>query len=157
MPLIGFTTHYINNNLNGHSSWKEIVITRGDGVSLVSSSAPSTDRSARLSNYPTDLLNRPPQDLEASAAFSAPALAPLAALKPIESPAIPRAAVHSRRTELVSTEKAGGASRPEIGARNRHNTEDRNPLPGSAIQLQANKQMTPRSKFTELVSARNLS
>ncbi len=64
--------HYLDKNFAGHSGWKEIVVLAGDGVSLLSSSAPATDRSAQLSNYPTDLLNSPPQDLEAAAEFKLP-------------------------------------------------------------------------------------
>ena len=40
------------------------------GVKLLNSSVPETDRSARLSDYPTDLLNSPPQQLEARVGFS---------------------------------------------------------------------------------------
>jgi nickel/cobalt exporter len=156
---VAHNVHYLDKNFAGHTGWKEIVITRGEGVSLVSSSAPATDRSAQLSNYPTDLLNSPPQDLEASAAFSVPPLAPapLAVSTPNAIPAMASVAIPSPRAELVSTEKTGAASRPEVGAENGHNTENPNPSPSSTIQLEANKQMTPRNKFTELVSARNLS
>jgi nickel/cobalt transporter (NicO) family protein len=42
------------------------VIANGiDGVTLAASSVPQRDRSAELSNYPVDLLNSPPQVLEA--------------------------------------------------------------------------------------------
>lgn len=151
--------HYLDKNFAGHSGWKEIVITYGEGVSLISSSAPATDRSAQLSNYPTDLLNSPPQDLQASAAFSLPPLpfVPTVASTPIATPARASASKPARRAELVLTEITEAAPRPGLGAENRHNTEERNASPSSTIQLQANKQMTPRSKFTELVSSRNLS
>ena len=39
---------------------------------LISSSVPQTDRSAELTNYPTDLLNSPPQDLSAAIQFRYP-------------------------------------------------------------------------------------
>ena len=57
--------HYADNNYPGHSGWKEIVALASAG-SLLRSSVPATDRSGELSNYPTDLLTSPPQDLEAS-------------------------------------------------------------------------------------------
>jgi len=151
--------HYLDRNFVGHSGWKEIVITHADGVSLVRSSAGATDRSAQLSNYPTDLLNSPPQDLEAAATFSLPpvAYAPKIAAKPIAAPVTASGSIPSHRTELAPSVKTAVVSRPEVGAENSRSTEERMTSPGSTIQLQANRQMTPRSKFTELVSSRNMS
>jgi ABC-type nickel/cobalt efflux system permease component RcnA len=62
---------YADNNFPGHAGWKEIVAA-GSAANLVSSSVPQTDRSAQLSNYPTDLLNSPPQDLSAVIQFRYP-------------------------------------------------------------------------------------
>src|SRR6202167_5484116 len=62
---------YADNNFPGHAGWKEIVAV-GPAANLVSSSVPQTDRSAELSNYPTDLLNSPPQDLSAVIQFRYP-------------------------------------------------------------------------------------
>ena len=45
----------------------------GPAANLISSSVPQTDRSAELSNYPTDLLNSPPQDVSAVVQFRYPA------------------------------------------------------------------------------------
>jgi len=143
--------HYLDPNFAGHSGWKEIVVTHGAGVSMEFSSVPATDRSAQLSNYPTDLLNSPPQDLEASAGFSLSpiAAAPQAAPKPIVSTLISSAGDASVRAAKVSREKSA--------ATGGHAETVPNSVPGPAIQLQANKQMTPRSRFTELVSTRQLS
>jgi ABC-type nickel/cobalt efflux system permease component RcnA len=63
---------YSDNNYPGHAGWKEIVAV-GPAANLISSSVPQTDRSAELSNYPTDLLNSPPQDLSAAIQFRYPA------------------------------------------------------------------------------------
>ncbi len=158
-PDAAHRVHYLDKNFAGHSGWKEIVITHADGISLVSSSAPATDRSAQLSNYPTDLLNSPPQDLEATAAFSLPplAFAPQAASKPIATPVMASASVPSHRAVRGASENRGAAPRRELGADHRSSAESRDQSPSSTIQLQANKQMTPRSKFTELVSACNMS
>ena len=60
---------YSDGNYPGHAGWKEIV---ADAAGLISSSAPATDRSAGLTNYPTDLLNSPPQDLSAVIQFRYP-------------------------------------------------------------------------------------
>src|SRR6202453_290888 len=62
---------YADNNSPGHAGWKEIVAV-GPAANLISSSVPQTDRSAELSNYPTDLLNSPPQDLSAAIQFHYP-------------------------------------------------------------------------------------
>ena len=151
--------HYTDKNFAGHSGWKEIVITRGDGISLDNTSAPATDRSSQLSNYPTDLLNSPPQDLEADAAFSLPpqASARQATSKPVAAPAMAATTAPPHRAEPALTEKNGTAPRPGTEAQNRHGAQDLNPSSGSAIHLRPNKQTSPRSKFTELVSARNTS
>src|SRR5271155_1570168 len=65
--------HYADNNYPGHSGWKEIV-ARASAGSLLRSSVPATDRSSELSNYPTDLLTSPPQNLEASVVATLPPL-----------------------------------------------------------------------------------
>jgi nickel/cobalt exporter len=61
------TLTYRDENYGDRAGWKEIVVTVGHGVTLVESSAPATDRSRALSDYPTDLLDSPPQDLTAHA------------------------------------------------------------------------------------------
>jgi nickel/cobalt exporter len=150
---------YLDKNFPGHSGWKEIVVTHDDRVSLVRSSAPATDRSAQLSNYPTDLLNSPPQDLEAAVAFSLPPLSPTpqAESKPIAAPVMASASAPSHRTEPRATEKSVALPPTKSGTDNGRGDKEANPPSSSTIQLQANKQMTPRSKFTELVSTRNMS
>jgi nickel/cobalt exporter len=60
---------YRDQNFPGRAGWKEIVITAGEGITLLRSSAPERDRSRQLADYPTDLLNSPPQDLEAQVVF----------------------------------------------------------------------------------------
>ena len=62
---LGYEDYFPN-----RAGWKEMVAATGQGISLVSSTAPDRDRSGQLSNYPTDLLNSPPQVLEASLVFS---------------------------------------------------------------------------------------
>ncbi len=62
---------YVDNNYPGHAGWKEIIAV-GPAEYLISSSVAQTDRSAGLSNYPTDLLNSPPQDLSAVIQFRYP-------------------------------------------------------------------------------------
>lgn len=59
---------YSDNNFPGRSGWKEIMVL-GDGVVIVDSSAPNTDRSHELTNYSSDALNSPPQQVSALADF----------------------------------------------------------------------------------------
>src|SRR5271155_3248170 len=66
------TVHYRDNNFTGHAGWKEIIVTADPSLALTASSAPATDRSAQLSNYPTDLLSSPPQSLDATFTFVPP-------------------------------------------------------------------------------------
>jgi ABC-type nickel/cobalt efflux system permease component RcnA len=102
---------YRDGNFPARSGWKEIVATTDASVSLLSSSVPEQDRSRQLADYPTDLLNSPPQDLEARVMF------------------------------------AGAA-----GARVEAQVQGRD-----AARLQVNQQATPRSAFTELMTAPQLS
>src|SRR5262245_57707525 len=57
-------------NFPGRAGWKEIVAVANSDVKLTGSSVPQSDRSTQLSDYPTDLLNSPPQQLEARVSFS---------------------------------------------------------------------------------------
>src|SRR6202020_2632935 len=59
---------YFDNNFPGRTGWKEIVVL-GDGVAILNSSAPATDRSQELTNYSSDALNSPPQQLSALVGF----------------------------------------------------------------------------------------
>jgi ABC-type nickel/cobalt efflux system permease component RcnA len=74
---------YRDRNFPDRVGWKEIIAVAAAGVTLTSSTAPARDRSQELTDYPTDLLNSPPQDLEARVAFTRePAPAPVAAARP---------------------------------------------------------------------------
>jgi nickel/cobalt transporter (NicO) family protein len=59
------TLDYRDLNFPGRAGWKEVIAIGKDGVRLAASSVPDRDRSAELGNYPVDLLNSPPQVLEA--------------------------------------------------------------------------------------------
>jgi ABC-type nickel/cobalt efflux system permease component RcnA len=115
------TVYYSDANFAGRAGWKEIVVTSDPAVQLTASSAPPTDRSAQLSNYPTDLLNSPPQALEATIGFLSPLRITQSAPKP-----------------------PGPVAAPP-------------PVSAPPIPLRANRQPSPRNRFTDLVTARNLS
>jgi ABC-type nickel/cobalt efflux system permease component RcnA len=61
---------YRDRNFPDRAGWKEIIAVAAAGVALTSSTVPARDRSQELSDYPTDLLNSPPQDLEAHVVFT---------------------------------------------------------------------------------------
>jgi ABC-type nickel/cobalt efflux system permease component RcnA len=157
-PASNYTVHYRDNNFAGRAGWKEIIVNPGAGVTLTASSAPRADRSAQLSNYPTDLINSPPQDLEATFSFTLP-------------PASNTPAANSKtdRVPVSGTPPAphGSKAAKSVAASKPSQTAPQNlnlsvPVPAAAtsptaIALRANQQSTPRSRFNELVSAQNLS
>jgi ABC-type nickel/cobalt efflux system permease component RcnA len=67
--------HYTDHNFPGRAGWKEIVVNAVPGAGLIKSSAPQTDRSLELTNYPTDMLHSPPQLLQADVTFKVAAAA----------------------------------------------------------------------------------
>jgi nickel/cobalt exporter len=127
------TLQYVDNNYPGHAGWKEIIAVPNAGVNFITTSAPRNDRSAELTNYPTDLLNSPPQDLSATIQF--------------HFPAMPAPPAHAKRVAPIVR---AAAAAPPMAA----------PAPPAAappLRLQANQQATPRNAFTELITTRSLS
>ena len=123
---------YLDSNFPGRAGWKEIVVI-ADGVNIVNSSAPSTDRSQELTNYSSDPLNSPPQQLSAEVDFdTVPVSLPLArhASKPKLQP-----------EELVSTPVTRTFSKAPVAP-------IVTPLP-----TKPHTQNTPRSRFTQLVAS----
>ncbi len=136
---------YSDDNYPGHAGWKEII---ADTPGLISSSVSQTDRSAGLTNYPTDLLNSPPQDLSAVIQFRYPVAGTIShspnevSSRP-ERSAVEGPAVRTAHTRVKRT--VPDASAPALVAK---------PEP---LHLQANHQATPRSAFTELITTRSMS
>jgi ABC-type nickel/cobalt efflux system permease component RcnA len=135
------TVRYRDTNFEGRAGWKEIVVTAEPAFRLTASSAPQTDRSAQLSNYPTDLLNSPPQDLEAGFSFSSPLVVTENGPRPgLE---VAAAAAHNEPAPAKPPKATSTSATPAP------------PMP--SISLRANRQATPRNRFTELVTTRDLS
>ena len=140
---------YRDDNFPGHAGWKEIVVTAAEGVDLGDARPYKLDRSAQLTNYPTDLLNSPPQDLEAAFTYTVPApasfvaaAAPLAATSsssPKPTPA-PTAPPLGAKTSAPAASVATGQAQPDLA-------------PTPTLVLQPNRQATPRSRFTELMAS----
>ncbi|RXH58881.1 sulfite exporter TauE/SafE family protein [Granulicella sibirica] len=127
--------HYADGNFAGHAGWKEIVVTAGSGVTLEGKQRYMVDRSGQLTNYPTDLLSSPPQDLEAEFSYSVVGLAPMLAEK--------AGSVRAKAVAVVP--EVASATVPVVAA------------PAPVLLLEANKQATPRSRFTELITTKETS
>jgi ABC-type nickel/cobalt efflux system permease component RcnA len=160
-----YELRYRDTNFAGRTGWKEIIASAGPGITLLSSTVPEHDRSQELADYPADLLNSPPQDVEARVIFAPQALAPEVAVVGMPPASVPGIGRSQRSSSLVLGEE-GGRGEQQRQARTptptlpygegSHNisdeVQDRIP-PG---RLEANRQMTPRSSFTELVTAPQL-
>jgi ABC-type nickel/cobalt efflux system permease component RcnA len=146
---------YRDGNFPDRAGWKEVVATAGPGAVLFESSVPARDRSRELSDYPTDLLDSPPQDVEAHLVFTRePSLAMVAAAPSgpdsrdpappagprAESPA-PLAGAQLPTPALPGPPASADAPRSGPGEATRE-----------ALRLQPNVRATPRDAFTELIA-----
>ena len=146
---------YQDANFPDRVGWKEVVAVGGSGVTLVQSSVPERDRSRELADYPTNLLESPPQDLEARVVFTREAIPTTVART---EPRVPTA---SGPSPTIS-ERRSPASR---GAAATESARSLGPWPSAevlitsreeSIRLQPNVQDTPRNVFTELMATREL-
>lgn len=161
--------HYIDGNYAGRAGWKEVVAGVGTGASLIQSSVPSHDRSTQLSNYPTDMLNSPPQDLEASLTFAIRAATPTPASAPapkiVALPAKAPASASKRASGVTPVAVAAKAARPSLRTPPAITPPSvAAPAPtapvssaSDSVRLSANRQATPRNAFTELITRQHLS
>ena len=149
-----YALYYRDENFPNRVGWKEVIATAQSGVKMVSSSAPERDRSAELSNYPTDLLNSPPLDVEARLNFS---VEQGGATDAAISLAAPLPSSRGSRSQV------GGSSDP-TGSRYAQATgqsaevshpSSTNSISGTASEslLRPNKQATPQNRFTQLMTA----
>jgi len=140
---------YEDTNFPGRAGWKEVVVTPGQEISVIRSTAPNYDRSERLSNYPSDLLNSPPQLLQASLVFSMPAAFP-------GSPAFRIATTRGDSHNVRAGRRCSGNQAPAVPVNvspidTSSSSADRN------IQVKPNRQATPRNAFTELMATKQVS
>jgi nickel/cobalt exporter len=133
---------YRDANFPDRIGWKEIVAGPGPGVSFESSTAPAYDRSTRLSNYPTDLVNSPPRDLEATIAFR---VAP-------ESSGSVSGVAESKKIRATAS----------VNQLQRNQTANQRALPANStaasppMQLQTNQQPATKNAFTQLMSSNQI-
>ena len=178
---------YRDGNLPDRAGWKEIVAGAGPGVEMRSSTAPASSRSHELANYPTDLINSPPQELSTRltftttealasganasgigsistneadlgrAAATAPRSAQVAAPRSPVKPSVPNgsqpkmAISDSGRTSEPNHNRSVSASQTEP-ARGMTALNNGN-IVSTKLGLEANRQGTPRNRFTELIAS----
>src|ERR1035438_6266734 len=112
---------YSDNNFSGRAGWKEVVVL-GEGVAILDSSAPGTDRSQELTNYSSDVLNSPPQQLSALVGFRSTARQALA--------------IQRQRHRSVARSSPSNVLASTV----------------APLSFPAHAPNTPRSRFTELIS-----
>ena len=151
--ISGVQLTYVDNNYPGHAGWKEIIVG-GSSSLLLNSSAPSKDRSTELSNYPTDMLNSPPQDLSATMQIIVPPVLSERTAKPTKVLAAPtKREPTPKRSDYPQWKKpvtAATISRPAPPA-------TLTTVASPSMHLKANRQGTARSRFTELITTQQLS
>jgi ABC-type nickel/cobalt efflux system permease component RcnA len=138
---------YEDTNFPGRAGWKEVVVTTGQEISAIRSTAPNYDRSERLSNYPSDLLNSPPQLLQARLIFSM------------------RTAFAHTHSSRIATASGGshnvhGAGRSSKQCASVPNNVSPKDAPANSAdrhnQVTPNRQATPRNAFTELIASKQV-
>lgn len=132
-------------NFPGRAGWKEVVAKADRGAVLINSTVPDHDRSGQLTNYPTDLVNSPPQTLDASIRF-APAVP--------ASTSSTSAAVARVPLAVHSPKKAGSAAVAAEQSRVADTAAPSARQPG--IDITPNRQKTPRNAFTQLIASQNI-
>jgi high-affinity nickel-transport protein len=159
----GHRLAYHDNNFPGRAGWKEIVAV-ADGSHILESSAPAVDRSSELTNYSSDVLNSPPQQVSAAVHYEIPKLEPdrpaSVQLKPavasrhephssvIGSRSFHPAGVRSRSATLINSGRANVNPLPVPDT-----AHSGTPMPAS-LPLTSHRQNTPRSRFTDLIAVR---
>ncbi len=118
---------YRDDNFASRAGWKEVIAVAQSGAAIIERSVPAQDRSRELSDYPTDLLDSPPQVSQARLRFTRPMTSPVLA-----------AAVAPPASKAPADERQSPDS----------------PAPVMAPRL--NVQATSGSPFTELIGAREL-
>ena len=123
----------------------------GPEIVFVSSSVPDKDRSSGLTDYPTDLLNSPPQDVEAHVTFKAETSPELVAKVETLGSSIAIATLKAGRSSATVFNSEGvNASQKGVVSINKNVAGP--PTEYEPIQLEANRQRTPRNSLTELVA-----
>jgi ABC-type nickel/cobalt efflux system permease component RcnA len=160
------TLDYRDDNFPDRAGWKEVVAAAGPGATLTMSTADGVSRSQDLANYPTDLINSPPQDLSAQMTFvfdEVLAADGKSSASDSLGPTVDAGAVMSKRGNAMSLAARAQAGKP-AGKRDSFtgaNSAATNGAPAATpvaataprLTLEANKQGTPRNSFTDLIAS----
>jgi nickel/cobalt transporter (NicO) family protein len=144
-------------NFPGRAGWKEIVAVADSGGTLIDSSVPRSDRSRQLSDYPMDLLNSPPQQLDARVSFMGGTASPPAVS--VERSLAPGMQPNQMMKGGFETANAPMASDNWLAEKTSQVTPEgglANSSSHNSIQLKANRQLIPRDSFTELLATKQL-
>ena len=158
---------YRDGNFSGRAGWKEIIAVAAPGAGILDSSVPEVDRSSQLSNYPTDLLDSPPQVLEANVTFTTAQLpAPVASSERIEARGgslekpttvsklkMTRTGVAQRSSDMEPEKQQNNTPILDSGVIDLDSPRTNE---SNTVALQANRQATPRNSFTELIATKQL-
>lgn len=136
---------YHDSNFSGRLGWKEVITSPAHGVTIENSSVPSSDRSSQLSNYPTDLINSPPQDVAARIVYSVETSSgqPSSTIAQTRTKTTPPTATRPQATKAAQAVNPATVPAPM--------TPSSDGISHSA-QLKPNQQATPRNSFTELMA-----
>src|SRR5215510_9838280 len=135
---------YRDENFAARAGWKEVIATGRAGSVIVESSVPDRDRSRELSDYPTDLLDAPPQVREARVRFSR-VPPPLAAAPLASAPADPSPAGIPPSAPPATAQAETAPERLKISA-----------ALEAPVVARVNAQSVSRGGFTDLIATREL-
>jgi ABC-type nickel/cobalt efflux system permease component RcnA len=153
---------YRDGNFPERAGWKEVVSSAGPGVAMVLSTAAEVSRSQELANYPTDLINSPPQDLSAHLTFTLVSGLAAAGNSKVDSSRTPSRGLHNLGKAPVAVHPllpAGEGNKflSPLLAKGDSTVGERAAVPtapsSEKLTLAANKQGTPRNSFTELITS----
>ncbi len=149
---------YVDHNFPGRAGWKEVVVL-GDGVAILDSSAPATDRSLELTNYSSDVLNSPPQQLSAAVNYQTSRSEPETEVSAASSSrAISQGTNTAHQIPAASSKhqeqprSSGGIALSRLSSPQSHASVTVASTVAT-LPLAAHARNTPRTRFTELISA----
>jgi ABC-type nickel/cobalt efflux system permease component RcnA len=147
---------YRDGNYPERAGWKEVIAGAGPRVAVLEASVPERDRSRALADYPTDLLDGPPQDLEAAVTFT---VAPLLPIRDAAGPsATPPANRERQALESVTLPPPAAPASPAAASASPAAAPVET-LPSSErpLRLEPNSRATPRDPFTALIATPEIS
>ena len=163
VPVGAHQLSYADNNFPGRAGWKEIVVL-SDGSPILGSTAPAVDRSQELTNYSTDLLNSPPQQLVALANFTTSLLEsevrnPASVAVVPTNPPTTHASMNKRAAVAKDNQPPAAPTSMASNATRSNSVQyskGDEPLWAAGLQptdrTQNRSPNTPRSRFTELIT-----